>query len=209
MIKISNESVFNFDNAIRGMRNPMNSWDLMDSFTLDNDFILGEKDKKLAQTLISLGTDHSKFMRQIFVSMDIEAPRAWWIEMDTYKVGTTSNSCSTMHTIMSKEFTKDMFSCESFKHNPGMYYDFIKVLNILNALRNQWLETKDKNIWRNLIDILPQCYNQKRTWTANYGVLRNIYKGRHNHKLKEWQDFCQEILNLPYANELIVFEGGE
>lgn len=148
------------------------------------------------------GPDDRKYLRQIFVSVDITAPLYWWKEMDQYKVGTVTNSCSTMHKIASKEFKLKDFSCE---HLDEYYRDVLfAILNALNIARNKYLETKDKFFWWQMIQLLPSSYNQKRTWTANYEVLCNIYHARKNHKLDEWHTFCNAIENLPYAKQLIV-----
>lgn len=179
---------------------------------------IGPNDLALAQKLINCGPVHSKFMRQIFVSMDINAPLYWWKEMDTYKVGTAANSCSTMHKIHSKEFALDDFSYEHLLHSIDIPQKYRlsslspasllnEVLLILNKYREIYLETKDKRYWWQMIQLLPSSYNQKRTWTADYETLRNIYKWRKNHKLDEWQDFCKMIESLPYAKELICYEG--
>lgn len=204
MIEAKNIEVFNIHNALRGMRNPLESWSKSDTLqcsrtgTMQHFNTIGDKDLELAQKLIRAGTDHSKFMRQIFVSMDITAPLYWWKEMDTYKVGTTANSESTMHKLHTKPITLSDFSVDDYS---------IKILNIAVALceklRLEYVEKQDKKYWRTLIQLLPCSYNQTRTWTANYQVLRNIYHSRKNHKLSEWKEFCEQILELPYANELI------
>lgn len=199
MLKVSNISVTNIENAIRGMRKPLNSWDKSDSIYC-NDFILGEKDKELALNLIKAGTDHRKFLRQIFVSMDIISPLYWWKEMDTYKVGTVTNSCSTMHTIHKNPFSIDMFSVDS---NDLKNYYTMWLIPQLEKYRKLYLETNNKEYWKDIIQLLPTSYNQMRTWTGNYEVLRNIYHARKNHKLTEWHDFCKIIEKLPY-NEFII-----
>lgn len=211
MIKVTNINVFNFECAMRGMRNPMSSWDKGD--TVCN--FIGEADIKLAQKLVLAGTDHSKFMRQIFVSMDITAPIYWWKEMDTYKVGTVANSTSTMHKLSSEEIDYDDFSFDSEldflvlnnpKENEYPFEFFEAIDDIIlycESLRKRYIETNDKRYWRALIQLLPESYNQTRTWTANYAILRNIYFARRNHKLQEWLDFCQMIEDLPYGKELI------
>lgn len=174
----------------------------------DNDIyniaLLGPKDLDLAQRMIKGGAEEAKFLRQIFVSIDITAPIFWWKEMDTYKVGTIANSCSTMHTIHKTPITKDMFSFSNFDFNQDMIYD---IIDICEALRQKYNETKDKNYWRALVEILPMGFNQKRTWTANYQVLRNIYFQRRHHKLDEWHTFCETIESLPYGKELICYKG--
>lgn len=196
---------FNFENALRGMRNPMNSWDKADSFFGKTFWHIGDKDLELAQRLILAGNEHGKFMRQIFVSVDITAPIFWWKEMDTYKVGTTANSTSTMHKLISKPITE-----EDFEFTKDWDLDFNMAKNYIvqrcEELRKKYIETKDRRYWRNLIEILPQSYLQTRSWTANYAILRNIYFQRQNHKLKEWHKFCEWTETLPYAAELITLK---
>lgn len=216
MIKFENTEVFNFEGAVRGMRNPLNSWDKSDSdFTpWDNtDFIIGPNDLDLMKRLIKAGSDHRKFMRQILVSVDITAPLYWWKEFDTYKVGTVSNSCSTMHKIHAKpielsDFSIDNFCIEdSYIEEYGLYMSdyFDDVIADCESLRRKYLLTKDKKYWRGLIQLLPSSYNQRRTVTLNYETLYNIYGSRRNHKLSEWSDgFINWIKSLPYAEELIV-----
>lgn len=204
MIQVSNVKVYNFENAIIGMRNPMNSWDKSDS----QGDILGKEDIKLAQKLIHAGSPNDKFLRQILCSMQITAPIYWWKEMDTYKVATVANSTSTMHKIHSKPFELSDFS---FDDNPIFKNTEKNILKMLEELRQLYLSTRnqqnvDNPYWRALIQLLPESYNQTRMWTANYSTLREIYKWRQNHKLSEWRDFCKEILKLPYARELIAFE---
>lgn len=206
MIEIQNFDVYNFENAMRGMRNPMNSWKNNDTYGLK----IGPKDIDLAERLISAGQPNEKFLRQIFVSIDIKAPLYWWKEMDTYKVGTTSDSCSTMHKIMAKEFSINDFSCDNNSVATDMYD---KLIDYLNELRQYYLDTKDKYktqsnnpYWRALIQILPEGYNQLRTWTGSYANLRNIYQQRKSHKLTEWISFCSYIVqNAPYAEQLITY----
>ena len=203
MLKAERISVMNFDNAIRGARNPLNSWARMDSyFDDDGEYVLGENDISLASRLAKAGSDHRKFLRQIIVSMDITAPLYWWKEFDTYKVGTVANSTSTMHKIHSKPFERDDFSHEK------MSEDAIAVLDSLVAYlegeRVKFVETKDKAYWHNMIQLLPSSYNQLRTVTLNYEVLINIYYARRFHKLDEWHVLCSEIEKLPYAKELIL-----
>lgn len=168
--------------------------------------VIGPKDMELAQRMINGGTEESKFMRQIFVSMDIDAPLFWWKEMDTYKVGTVSNSCSTMHKITSAPITMENFS---FGPYVEFYPAYKTIIDYCEKLRLKYLETKDKRYWRALIEILPEAWNQKRTWTANYQVLRNIYFQRRYHKLEEWHQFCDAIEKLPYGKELICYEKKE
>lgn len=212
MIKLERTEVMNMENAIRGARNPMNSWDRMDSsweFVEDpsiinpNDevkFVLGPNDLALARRLIKAGSDHRKFLRQIFVSVDITAPLYWWKEMDTYKVATVANSCSTMHKIHAKEFTKEDFS---FEHTNDMCAWHIEsILNVLNVSREKFLETKDKKHWWNMIQFLPSSYNQLRTVTLNYETLLNQYHARKHHKLDEWHTYCGWIETLPYFKEM-------
>ena len=218
MIKIENIEVFNFEGAFRGLRNPMNSWNKSDSYidALTNKYIVGENDLKLAQRMIGAGTDESKFMRQIFVSMDITAPLYWWKEADTYKIATVSNSCSTMHKITSSEITEENYSFDPEPDKPLTDLptnDYVRILDIKNRavadvewLRKKYNETKDKRYWRLLIQINPDGWLQKRTWTGNYQNLRNMYFARKNHKLIEWIQFCQIIEQLPYSKELIYYK---
>lgn len=246
MIKIEKTEVVGFEAAIRGMRNPKNSWEKSDSefITSDGDHhdicghsgpwfgsdgweevLIGENDLNLMTTLRNAGTDHRKFMRMIVVYLDITAPLYWWKEFDTYKVGTVANSCSTMHKIADKEFTLDDFSCEHLDREPYHRnwiesiivdeditsphkvwmtpFDVLRcTIEMLNAYRENYLETKDKQDWWQLIQLLPSSYNQKRTVMLNYEVLANIYKSRKDHKLDEWHTFCDWIESLPYS-ELI------
>lgn len=203
MIRITNISVMNFENAMRGARNPMNSWARMDSYYDDEgNFVLGENDLSLASRLAKAGSDHRKFVRQIIVSLDISAPFYWWKEFDTYKVGTVANSCSTMHKIQAKEFTREDFSCEKMSEEGLAVLD--SVIAFMERERLAFIETKDKAHWYNMIQMLPTSYNQLRTVTLNYEVLINIYKARRYHKLDEWKIFCAEIEKLPYAKELIM-----
>lgn len=218
MIKIENIEVFNFEGAFRGLRNPMNSWNKSDSYidALTNKYIVGENDLKLAQRMIAAGTDESKFMRQIFVSMDITAPLYWWKEADTYKIATVSNSCSTMHKITSSEITEESYSFDPEPDKPLTDLptnDYVRILDIKNRavadvewLRKKYNETKDKRYWRLLIQINPDGWLQKRTWTGNYQNLRNMYFARKNHKLIEWRQFCQIIEQLPYSKELVCYK---
>lgn len=211
MIKFENTQVMNFEGAVRGMRNPLNSWDKSDSvFTPWNytDFIIGSNDLNLMRRLIKCGSDHRKFMRQILVSVDITAPLYWWKEFDTYKVGTVSNSCSTMHKIHSKPIELSDFSIDDFYiDDDGIDLSdcFKNVIADCESLRNKYLDTKDKKYWRGLIQLLPGSYNQRRTVSLNYETLYNIYGSRKGHKLDEWSvDFMKWIKSLPYAEELIV-----
>jgi hypothetical protein len=193
----------NFENAIRGARNPLNSWDRMDSkYDADGNFILGENDLSLATKLAKAGNDHRKFLRQIFVSMDITAPLYWWKEFDTYKVGTVANSCSTMHKIQAKEFTREDFSCDRLTDDAMAVLD--SLIAYLEGERIRFNETKDKTAWHNMIQLLPSSFNQMRTVSMNYEVLINIYYARRHDKLAEWHTLCEAIESLPYANELIL-----
>ncbi len=201
MIKFENTEVCGIRHAIRGMRNAMNSWKKSDSYAsiIYNTFELGENDKVLAMQLSKAGTDHRKFLRMITVYADITAPLYWWKEYDTYKVGTTANSCSTMHKLTAKEFTIEDFSFEDCdKWTKDVVCSCI--INALNMNRLKYLETKDKKLWRQMIQLLPTSYNQKRTVMLNYEVLANIYKSRQGHKLKEWHDFIEWIEGLPYTD---------
>ena len=228
MIKIENTEVMGWEHAIRGMRNPLNSWDKMDSHDcpchdgLDCDcpmvegiqepsieckealeksaFCVGENDYNLMMRLAKAGPEHAKYRRMIVVYADVTAPRYWWTEYDTYKVGTVANSCSTMHKIADKKFTPDDFSTE---HLVGKSFAALKnTLEVMNLEREHYLATKDKDCWWQMIQLLPQSYNQKRTIMLNYEVLATIYRQRKGHKLDEWRDFCKWIEQLPYS-ELI------
>ena len=208
MLTVDKISVMNMENAIRGARNPMNSWDRMDSeYDGEGSFVLGENDLGLATRLAKAGSDHRKFLRQIFVSMDICAPLYWWKEFDTYKVGTVANSCSTMHKIQAKKFERDDFSHEKMSADALAVLD--GVVEFLERERLIFLETKDKQNWHNMIQMLPSSYNQLRTVTLNYEVLINIYYARRHHKLGEWHTLCAAIEELPYAKELILVKGSE
>ena len=217
MLEVKNTDVWGFEHAIRGARNPMNSWDKSDSglVTMNEadvelgyepiyEHVLGENDLDLAKRLCKAGTDHRKFLRQIMVSVDINAPLYWWKEFDTYKVGTVANSCSTMHKIHAKEFTLDDFSTEHLE--VGSMFLLRNVINMLNEARENYINTKDKVWWWQTIQLLPSSYNQMRTVTLNYEVLRNMYHARKNHKLDEWHTFCDWIKTLPYSKELIIGE---
>lgn len=196
MLKVDNISVYNFDNAIRGMRNPLNSWNKSDSFyDIDGNFRIGEEDLDLAIRLIKGGSEHAKFMRQILISMDITAPLYLWKEYDTYKISTAANSTSTMHKIHSRYLTHEDFSYDKitpFRDN---------VLIHLNKLIKKYKESdyKDKEIWRELIQDLPSSFNQMRTWTGSYQNLRNMYFQRKGHKLSEWKEFLDVVEMLPYS----------
>lgn len=205
MLKIERDSVMNFENAIRGARNPLNSWARMDSYVdEDGNFVFGDNDIDLAKRLRKAGSDHRKFMRQILVSCDITAPMYWWKEYDTYKVATVANSTSTMHKIHSKPF-----DIEDFSHD-HLTEESLKAMNnmieYLESVRLKYVETKDKRYWYDLIQLLPSSYNQMRTCTFNYETLVNIYFSRRNHKLDEWHTFCDWIETLPYAKEIIIAE---
>lgn len=229
MIEITNTEVVGWEHAIRGMRNPMNSWDKSDSGWCgeidcgnckgvdggcDNEtthnYNVGQNDLDLMKRLVKAGTDHSKFMRMITVYADINAPLYWWKEYDTYKVGTVANSCSTMHKIQAKEFTTDDFSHDNLYDDSLSAYNPTHILNYvidgLNYWRARYLQTKNKDDWWQMIQLLPSSYNQKRTVELNYAVLRNMYHSRKNHKLDEWHKLCDWIESLPYA-ELITMEG--
>lgn len=215
MIKFENTETMNFEGAFRGMRNPLNSWgrsdshyDIDDMGIVSRGFIIGDKDMDLAKRLIKAGSDHRKFLRQIFVSVDITAPLYWWKEFDTYKVGTVANSCSTMHKIHSKPIELSDFSIDNFVIDDGVIElelndCFINIIADCEYLRLRYLETKDKKYWRGLIQLLPESYNQKRTVTLNYETLRNIYNSRAGHRLTEWHTFRDWIETLPYAGDLI------
>lgn len=224
MLKVENVEVLGWEHAIRGMRNPKNSWAKSDSGPecpygkekccgeCQQNFCIGSNDKQLMMALRNAGTDHRKFMRMITVYLDITAPLYWWKEFDTYKVGTVANSCSTMHKIAEKEFTIENFSCEHLlsywgeeKVNPTIIYPCTPMQHLnqtiacLNVCRKKYLETKDKKYWWQMIQLLPSSYNQRRTVMLNYEVLANIYKSRRNHKLDEWHTFCDWIEGLPYS----------
>lgn len=240
MIKVENIDVWGFEHAIRGMRNPLNSWDKSDSYDYGDDFdggyskyglrgfSVGNDDLSLMRRLYKAGTEHRKYLRQIFVSMDIVAPLYWWKEFDTYKIGTVANSCSTMHKIAAKEFELDDFSHEhlfgSFEpiqrinsDNPNYYEvmfsnENIKIksdtmmmclIELLNFYRKKYLETKDKKYWWQLIQLLPSSYNQKRTVTMNYENAVTMIRQRTGHKLDEWNDFVAELEELPYIKEIM------
>lgn len=224
MLEVENVEVLGWEHAIRGMRNPKNSWAKSDSGPecpyekekccgeCQQNFCIGPNDKQLMMALRNAGTDHRKFMRMITVYLDITAPLYWWKEFDTYKVGTVANSCSTMHKIAEKEFTLENFSCEHLlsywgeeKVNPTIIYPCTPMQHLnqtiacLNVCRKKYLETKDKKYWWQMIQLLPSSYNQRRTVMLNYEVLANIYKSRRNHKLDEWHTFCDWIEGLPYS----------
>lgn len=202
MLKLERTSVMNLENAIRGARNPMNSWAKSDSAYDDKgNYIFGENDLALAKKLCRAGSDHRKFVRQIFVSADITAPLYWWKEFDTYKVATVANSTSTMHKIHAKPFELADFSVD--KLSDGALAAFRTYMDYMEATRRRFVETKDKRDWYDLIQLLPSSYNQLRTVTMNYETLINIYYARRAHKLDEWHVFCDWIRTLPYADDLI------
>ena len=221
MIKVENIDIWGFEHAIRGMRNPMNSWDKSDSKTIGEiknkyeyrevvnyikySFEVGKNDLDLMKRLYRAGPEHRKYLRQIFVSMDITAPFYWWKEFDTYKVGTVANSCSTMHKIAAKEFELDDFSCEHLIdfHGKGEFSTMGVILNDLNWSREKYLETKNKDYWWQMIQLLPLSYNQKRTVTMNYENVVTMIKQRTGHKLTEWEDFCIILKELPYIKEIM------
>ena len=203
MIKLERTSVLNFENAMRGARNPMNSWARMDSYyDENNNYILGENDLNLAKRLAKAGPDHRKFIRQIFVSVDITAPLYWWKEYDTYKVATVANSTSTMHKIHSKAFGEEDFSTDHMTEETKKH--FLDFVVYMEEVRKNFVETKDKTYWYDLIQMLPTSYNQLRTCSLNYETLSNIYYARKAHKLEEWHIFCDWIKTLPYAEDIII-----
>ena len=206
MIKMERTSVMNFENAIRGARNPLNSWNRMDSYyDEDGNFVLGPNDLDLAVRLRKAGSDHRKFVRQIFVSVDITAPLYWWKEYDTYKVATVANSTSTMHKIHSKPFSMEDFSHDHMTPKTLAFME--TVVEQLEQIRKKYIEQgKQKEDWYDLIQLLPSSYNQMRTCSFNYETLINIYHARKAHKLAEWHEFCDWIKTLPYAKELIIAE---
>lgn len=209
MIKIKNEIVSGWSMAIKGMRNPMNSWDRSDSswfYEEDRERIhIGPLDYFLMMKLAKAGSEHAKYRRMISVWVDITAPLYFWKEFDTYKIGTVSNSCSTMHKIHSKEFTIDDFSHEHLD-NVNWKHELELIVSWLNDARQAYLDTESKDHWWHMIQLLPSSYNQHRTIMLNYEVFSNIYHQRKNHKLDEWRDFCQWIKTLPYS-ELITVGG--
>ncbi len=206
MIKIERFSVMNLENAMRGARNPLNSWNRMDSYYDENhQYILGPNDLDLAVRLRRAGSDHRKFLRQVMVSADITAPLYWWKEYDTYKVGTVANSTSTMHKIHSKPFSREDFSTDHMTESTLLFMD--QVIEKLEEIRLRYLEEgKKKEDWYDMIQLLPSSYNQMRTCSLNYETLINIYYARKDHKLQEWHIFCDWIASLPYGKELIIAE---
>lgn len=222
MLKTEQLEASGFKAALRGMRNPLNSWNKQDSYERviydgnlqTNEFVVGDNDLKLCQKLINAGPEHAKFLRMINVSLDIIAPLYWWKELDTYKIGTVANSCSTMHKITAKEFTLEDFSCEhlldeTLTFNIVPIAIFRSLIDCLNENRRLYLETKDKKYWWQLIQLLPSSYNQKRTLTLNYAVVRNIISQRQNHKLDEWHQLIDSFKKLPYAKELLFYKNME
>ena len=213
MIKIENIKVYNIARAVYSSRNAMNSWDKSDS-DIEND-ILGKNDLSLAKRLYKAGSEHRKYLRQIFVSMDITAPLYWWKEFDTYKVGTVSNSCSTMHKIHAKEFELDDFSWEHLMPSHDIQIDMMPnpmpfnfqvvlkdTIDALNIARELYLVSKDKDYWWQMIQLLPSSYNQRRTITMNYENVMNIINQRTGHKLDEWNEFVKILRELPYVNDI-------
>ena len=212
MIKVENIEIFGLYGAMRGMRNPLNSWDKADTTVYqghDKEFVnIGVNDLNLATRLIKAGTEHRKFLRMIHVQMDVTAPLYWWKEADTYKVGTTANSCSTMHKIAAKEFTLDDFSHDHLFNDAVVYNGYVStsvlecVIGALNEFRNLYLETKDKRYWWQMIQLLPSSYNQRRTWDMSMETLLSILHQRKNHKLDEWNEFRDICLEqVPYLKE--------
>lgn len=226
-MKFENTEVWGFEHSLRGMRNPKNSWNRSDSYQSDftndgkNGFVIGENDMKLAQTLIKAGNEHRKFMRQIFVSVDITAPLYWWKEFDTYKVGTVANSTSTMHKLATTPIMLDCFEIDDYDRNLSLTdntkdddgLDNIStfeedIIYVLENIRQKYLETKDKRYWKELVRWLPESWLQKRTITMNYENVRNMYFQRRNHKLTEWSEsFIKWVESLTYAEELIMYDG--
>lgn len=205
MLKVERISVMNLENAMRGARNPLNSWARSDSrYDENGNYILGENDLSLAKRLARAGSDHRKYLRQVFVSVDITAPMYWWKEYDTYKIATVANSTSTMHKIHSKEFSREDFSIDKLDEESLAFFDTI--IAMLEKLRLKFIETKDKQYWYDIIQLLPSSYNQMRTCSLNYETLINIYYARKAHKLDEWHIFCDFIETLPYAKDLIMIK---
>jgi len=206
MITLERTSVMNLENAIRGARNPMNSWSRMDSAYDENgQYILGPNDLDLAKRLARAGSDHRKYLRQIFVTVDITAPLYWWKEFDTYKVGTVANSCSTMHKIHTKPFGREDFSCDRLDEGGLAALDAL--IAYLETERQKFCENKEnRQPWHNMIQLLPSSFNQMRTVTMNYENLINMYYARKNHKLAEWHTLCDWIKSLPYAEDLILIK---
>lgn len=218
MIKVENLNVLNFDGALRGMRNPLESWDKTDSYWNDShtEYIIGENDMKLALNLTKAGSDHSKFLRQIFVSMDITAPMSWWWDFDTYKVATVRNSTSRMHKLGSRLLTFDDFSVDDEQGNinitPFRKYvleDLNKRIAEFQQLKKDGKMEEAMSLWREIVFDSPQSYNFKSTWTGNYEIMRNIYRARKNHKQREFRDFCKYIEeNFPYSELITISREG-
>lgn len=213
-MKFLHSETYGWKSAFHGLRNPLESWAKSDSIvdTRTGDFILGQKDLDLAHRMIKAGTSDSKFLRQIFVSVDITAPMYWWSQFDTYKIGTTANSTSKMHKLASTPITKQCFESDDYQITPVFDKDFYtsddawkEIITICETLRKKYNETKDKRYWKELIRILPESWLQTRTVTMNYAVLRNMYAQRQNHRLTEWHQFCDWIKRLPYAEQLITY----
>ena len=221
MLKVSNIEIFNWEGAIRGMRNPLNSWHLSDTFNSpeedDKEYCtnelgihypeIGPNDYNLMKKLAKAGSDHRKYLRQIFISIDIDAPLYWWKEFDTYKCATVANSCSTMHKIHAKEFTRDDFSCEHMTERSLEILDTL--IDELNYNRDLFITTKDKSYWWQMIQLLPSSYNQLRTVTLNYEVAINMYKARRHHKLTEWHTLCDTLEKFPYSEFITLNFGDE
>lgn len=212
MIKIEHVETFGWETAVRGLRNPLNSWERADSSSLKDyegysiGYMVGPDDKRLMTSLVKAGTDHSKFMRMLGIGMDITSHQIWWAEFDTYKVGTVRNSCSKMHTIHIKSFEPGDFSHEGIDEVGGTTkVQFMNTLAELEHLRTMYNETKEKKYWRAIIELLPSGYNMRATVTLNYAVARNQYHARKNHKLDEWHDYCKMLEALPLSN-LITME---
>ena len=201
MIKLERTSVMNFENAMRGARNPLNSWERSDSsIDTDGTFHFGANDLDLAKRLCQAGGDHRKFIRQIFITVDITAPIYWWKEYDTYKVGTVANSTSTMHKIHSKAFEMSDFSTDHMCDAAKLQME--SMIECMEKIRQEYLETKDKTLWYSLIQLLPESYHQMRTCTMSYENAIAMYRARHGHKLQEWHTFCNWVCDLPYFAEL-------
>lgn len=203
MIKIENTEVVGWKSAIRGVRNPLNSWEKSDTIYLGNECRLGENDYSLMKSLTRAGTDHAKCMRMITVYCDITAPLYWWKEFDTYKVGTVSNSCSTMHSLHTRDLKLDDFSHEKLDTLSKRLLESIIIT--INDFRAEYIENKKKDDWYQMIQLLPSSYNQKRTIELNYQVLANMYSSRINHKLDEWLIFCEWIKTLPYSDLITIW----
>lgn len=204
MIKIENINVYGWEPAIRGMRNPLNSWDKSDTIFDGDKWCLGNNDLKLMQQLSAAGNDHAKFLRMINVTMDITAPLYWWSEFDTYKVGTVRNSCSKMHKIHVKEFSHNDFSHEAIYSIDYVKAVFVKYCSMCERLRRDFNEIGDARYWKALIEALPEGYNMRATVQLNYQVLKNMYFARRTHKLDEWHTFCEKVEKMPYFKEICI-----